>query len=425
MSEKRALYDNLEDRISNLPRNLIDGILERMSTRNAARTSILSKKWRYIWSTHPQLVLDYEFFYGPEGKNVRWTASEYVKVINKILIVHDGTIQEFDLFIPFAQSPEMDLWILILSRHGIKDLTLDNAYSQPYKLPCYLFSCAELTSLVLRNFIISVPPLDFLGFRNLNKLYLEKISLLPKIGSLISTLPVLHDLWLKSCTGLENLKVMPPKLNWLDVEDSHKFQWQCLKIRNSNLKELYVALCKEVEQQKDFDLMVLLSNITKIRRLRLDGFSLKFLAAGTQKEYQPIKVYKLAKVRLFSFQFNDLEQVLCALCLLRSSPYLQYLKIEVSTFTNDGMQQVLKYMEASGHFNLDVLDKLQTVKLKSCISKAVLQFAKLLLSCSPSLQQMTIDNRRQSINADEQLRISTELMRFPRASTKAELIYLL
>ncbi|KAM7465943.1 hypothetical protein LguiB_013505 [Lonicera macranthoides] len=165
---------------------------------------------------------------------------------------------------------------------------------------------------------------------------------------------------------------MPPKLNWLDVEDSHKFQWQCLKIRNSNLKELYVALCKEVEQQKDFDLMVLLSNITKIRRLRLDGFSLK-----------------------------------------------------VSTFTNDGMQQVLKYMEASGHFNLDVLDKLQTVKLKSCISKAVLQFAKLLLSCSPSLQQMTIDNRRQSINADEQLRISTELMRFPRASTKAELIYLL
>ncbi|KAM7465953.1 hypothetical protein LguiB_013515 [Lonicera macranthoides] len=361
----------------------------------------------------------------PEVKNIRWAASEYVKVINKILIVHNGTIQEFNLHIPFAQSPEMDLWILILSRRGIKDLTLENTYSQPYKLPCYLFSCVELTLLDLCNFIIPVPPLDFCGFRNLNGLYLEKISLCPTIGSLISTLLVLHDLYLNSCNGLENLKVMPPELNWLDIEDSHEFLWQCLKISNSNLKELYVALCKEVEQQKDFDLMVLLSSLTEIRRLRLDGFSLKFLAAGTQKEYLPIQVYNLATVRLFSFQFNDLEQVLCALCLLRSSPYLQYLKIEVSTFTNDGMQQVLNYMEASGNFDMEELDKLQTVKLKSCISKAALHFAKLLLSSSPSLERMTIDNRSQLINANEQLRISTELMRFPRASTKAELIYLL
>ncbi|KAM7461921.1 hypothetical protein LguiA_030042 [Lonicera macranthoides] len=343
-----------------------------MSTRNAARTSILSKKWRYVWSTHPLLVLDHEFFYGPEVKNIQWTASEYAKVINKILIVHNGTIEEFNLHIPFAQSPEMDLWILILSRHGIKDLILENTYSQPYKLPCYLFLCAELTSLDLCNFKISVPPLDFLGFRNLNELYLEKIPLSPKIGSLISTLPVLHDLYLKSCTGLENLKVMPTKLNWLDVEDSHEFQWQCLRISNSNLNELHVALCKEVEQQKDFDLMVLLSKITEIRRLRLDGFSLK-----------------------------------------------------VSTFTNDSMQQVLNYMEASSDFDMEELGELQTVKLKSCISKAALQFAKLLLSCSLSLERMTIDNRSQSINANEQLRILTELMRFPRASAKAELLYLL
>ncbi|KAM7465945.1 hypothetical protein LguiB_013507 [Lonicera macranthoides] len=380
MSAKRALYDNPEDRISNLPRNLIDGILERMSTRNAARPSILSKKWRYIWSTHPQLVLDYDFFFGPDEKNVRWTASEYVKVINKILIVHNGTIEEFNLHIPFAQSPEMDLWILILSRNGIKDLTLHNTHSQPYKLPCYLFSCTELTSLDLYNFTIPVPPLDFRGFRNLNELFLVKISLSPMIGSLISTLPVLHGLYFNSCTGLGNLKVMPPKLNWLDVADSHEFQWQCVKISNSNLKELFVALCKEVEQQKDFDLMVLLSNITEIRRLRLDGFSLK-------------------EIKIIAFT--------------------------VSTFTNDGMQQVLNYVEASGHFDMAVLEKLQTVKLKSCISKAALQFAKLLLSHSPSLEQMTIDNRSQSINANEQLRISTELMRFPRASTKAELIYLL
>ncbi|KAM7461918.1 hypothetical protein LguiA_030039 [Lonicera macranthoides] len=253
---------------------------------------------------------------------MRWTASEYVKVINRILIVHNGTIQKFILHIPIAQRPDMDLWILILSKNRIKELTLRNAYSQPYKLPCVV-------------------------------------------------------------SGVE------------------------------------------VEQQKDFNLMVLLSKITEIRILWLDGFSLKFLAAGTEKEYLPMKVYNLAKVWLISIQFNDLEQVLCALCLLRSSPNLQHLKIEISTITNDGLQQVLNSMEASGNFNIEVLNELQTVELKSCILKAALHFAKLLLSHSPSLKRMTIDNRAQSTNANEQLRIATELMRLPRASTKAELIYLL
>lgn len=144
-------------------------------------------------------------------------------------------------------------------------------------MPCYLFSCAELTYLKLFNFIISIPPLEFRGFRNLNELSLEKISLFPMIGSLISTLLVLHRLSLTSCTGLENLKVVPPKLKWFVVDDSHEFRRQCLQISNSTLKVLYVALCKEVEQQKDFNLMVLLGNITEIVKLWLDGFSLKVI----------------------------------------------------------------------------------------------------------------------------------------------------
>ncbi|KAM7465955.1 hypothetical protein LguiB_013517 [Lonicera macranthoides] len=192
---------------------------------------------------------------------MRWTASEYVKVINRILIVHNGTIQKFNLHIPIAQRPDMDLWILILSRNGV-------------------------------------------------------------------------------VSGVE------------------------------------------VEQQKDFNLMVLLSKITEIRILWLDGFSLKFLAAGTEKEYLAIKVYNLAEV----------------------------------WFELYGSTRQLRHRSPKRTSNME---------LKSCISKAALHFAKLLLSHSPSLERMTIDNRDQSINTNEQLRIAMDLMRFPRASTKAELIYLL
>ncbi|WMV53802.1 hypothetical protein MTR67_047187 [Solanum verrucosum] len=47
-----------EDRISYLPRNIIDHIFELLPVEDAARTSILSTKWRYIWATVPNLVLD-------------------------------------------------------------------------------------------------------------------------------------------------------------------------------------------------------------------------------------------------------------------------------------------------------------------------------------------------------------------------------
>ncbi|KAM7465949.1 hypothetical protein LguiB_013511 [Lonicera macranthoides] len=176
---------------------------------------------------------------------MRWTASEYVKVINRILIVHNGTIQKYNLHIPIAQRPDMDLWILILSRNGV-------------------------------------------------------------------------------VSGVE------------------------------------------VEQQKDFNLMVLLSKITEIRILWLDGFSLKLQMQHIQC---PFNYFLACWLEVFSCRFLQSQMMVC--------------------------------------------------------NKAALHFAKLLLSHSPSLERMTIDNRDQSINTNEQLRIAMDLMRFPRASTKAELIYLL
>lgn len=44
-----------------LPQSIIETILAKVPTRDAVRTSILSKKWRYQWATMTQLVLDEEY----------------------------------------------------------------------------------------------------------------------------------------------------------------------------------------------------------------------------------------------------------------------------------------------------------------------------------------------------------------------------
>ncbi|KAM3357956.1 hypothetical protein P3S68_020887 [Capsicum galapagoense] len=52
-----------EDRISELPANVIDRILELLPVKDAAKTSILSKNWRYNWAMLSNLQLDEAFCY--------------------------------------------------------------------------------------------------------------------------------------------------------------------------------------------------------------------------------------------------------------------------------------------------------------------------------------------------------------------------
>ncbi|XP_074326681.1 F-box/LRR-repeat protein At3g26922-like [Apium graveolens] len=47
------------DRISSLPGNIIDNILERLPIHDAASTSVLSKTWRDLWDLYPNLVFDW------------------------------------------------------------------------------------------------------------------------------------------------------------------------------------------------------------------------------------------------------------------------------------------------------------------------------------------------------------------------------
>nr|GFA50442.1 hypothetical protein [Tanacetum cinerariifolium] len=44
------------DKYSNLPQNIIENILCLVPIKNAVRTSILSRNWRYNWVTIPKLV---------------------------------------------------------------------------------------------------------------------------------------------------------------------------------------------------------------------------------------------------------------------------------------------------------------------------------------------------------------------------------
>ncbi|KAI3697234.1 hypothetical protein L6452_30100 [Arctium lappa] len=426
--KRRLLTCAKKDRISNLPQHLIGSILERLPVQDAVRTSILSKNWRYRWTTMTVLVLD-EQFSKKIAKNEAFGRNGFVRIINHVLILHNGPISKFSLHIPeiyLDSFQEVDQTMLLISRKSVKELVLTNSNSY-YELPSYVSSCSELRKLELDNCIFK-PLLKFEVFSNLEYLSLKNIDFGANSCGALITLPQLRMLWLVTCKNVYNFNIKASKLHALLVFTCP----DAMLLRLLDTPCLYMVCLCFVEPFKDFvrvekmNLARLLSNLPKIKELLMDGHFMKFLSADEIPKWLPCAVNSLSHLRLKNFQLSDLDQLHGALCLLRNSPNLEVLWMRWQM-----EPQVMHYDvgPASNHLEypdcLDqTLNRLRTVEIISFEgSRPAVLFIKVLLAHSPFLEKLTI---RPSGTSDlhERLNIAMDVMRFPRASPKAELIFL-
>ncbi|KAG8378302.1 hypothetical protein BUALT_Bualt08G0123300 [Buddleja alternifolia] len=61
-----------EDRISNLPDAVLQHILGSIELKQAVQTSILSKRWKNLWSSLPDLDFDFKRFAGLNDVDLLW-----------------------------------------------------------------------------------------------------------------------------------------------------------------------------------------------------------------------------------------------------------------------------------------------------------------------------------------------------------------
>ena len=92
---RKGSQDDHTDWISDLPCNAIDDILAHLKIKDLVRTSILSKRWRYMWTYVPQLWFDEYFF--EEYKDLDDLVA--YRIITDVLMQHKGKIDKFGLFI--------------------------------------------------------------------------------------------------------------------------------------------------------------------------------------------------------------------------------------------------------------------------------------------------------------------------------------
>ncbi|XP_026424577.1 F-box/LRR-repeat protein At4g14103-like isoform X2 [Papaver somniferum] len=186
-----------KDRISNLPDSLLHQILSFLEIKDVARTSVISKRWKYICITVPDL--DFSI------SNRITSSSETDKFMDFV----DGTlhrhkfsnVNKFSLrWDDHLNESRLHSWISSLLMGNVKELSLHIRQNQSVFIPPSLFTCESLISLDLSTYPnIRLP--KCINFPRLKHLKLSGFEISDESwnGELFLNSPVLEELILGPC----------------------------------------------------------------------------------------------------------------------------------------------------------------------------------------------------------------------------------
>ena len=221
LNEELDIVDRNIKCLNNLPEEILRYILSLLPTRDAIRTSILCKRWEYLWTSIPNLD------FGKMDHDKRILFMNYVE---RVLLLRDSTdIKRFSLSCQVLYDAcHVSAWISTAVRRNVQKLYLSLYHSEePFSLPPSLFKCVTLTELELEIYgIPKLPPT--VCFTNLKSLIIRYVTFSDEYltQKLFSGLPILEELELEYCKWV-NIKVVSisaPKLLYIGITEDTENQ---------------------------------------------------------------------------------------------------------------------------------------------------------------------------------------------------------
>lgn len=151
---KKSRSRALEDRLSELPDSLILHILELLPTIDAVRTTILSKRWRNLWTTVRYLTFDSSRF--DNADRARGLINGVVRFWRGNKIIRFCV----DLDVKESVFSDCDSWVRFAVENEVEILDLHFKYpdrvggEEEYCLPQCLYSCSSLKQLLVRGCVL-------------------------------------------------------------------------------------------------------------------------------------------------------------------------------------------------------------------------------------------------------------------------------
>ncbi|KAE9610133.1 putative F-box domain, leucine-rich repeat domain, L domain-containing protein [Lupinus albus] len=231
--KRRKAYD--EDVINQLPYGIPVAILSKLAIDEAARTSILSRKWRHLWTffggtlefdgslimkdmkkdikkaSGRQLQMAMEIMYDAERQT-------YTNWINELLTsLKCSTLQALKFWFNVGSRCDIDKWVGFAIQKKVQKLELYFGHSFQYVLPLHLFKDARFNSLcVLRLKSITVT-------KGMLEYFMCCCPLLEMISLVNSVVP-------------ETMEVSGPSLNLKCLELVRCWELRNLEISADNLE---------------------------------------------------------------------------------------------------------------------------------------------------------------------------------------------
>ncbi|KAF5753735.1 putative F-box domain-containing protein [Helianthus annuus] len=220
-----------EDRLSSLPDDLIYKILAFIGIEYVVQTSVLSSRWRFIWTSMPYLNFSREKIYHPHKFSKFIThffssRNNQTKVSSVKLSFHGEDNQDVDVFVQQIMEYAFS--------HNIQQLNVACLFDKyGVEFPHFLSSSQSLKHLsvtkehvsatpYLRTYVVKAP--STWEFPALTTLYLHDVHLCcdettDKCIDLFSKCPNLKSLTIKSCyMGVKVLSICLPLLSNLTLE---------------------------------------------------------------------------------------------------------------------------------------------------------------------------------------------------------------
>ena len=150
------------DMFSKLSDELLCLILTKLTIKEAVRSSILSQRWRYLYTQMPQLTISAYFIMSPNIPNPLSIATVET-IISNFLLSHSSDLQGFYLFTHSLHPWVPDRWkfscqsvwkwVECAARKNVQHLALCHSSRERVILLPALFSYTGLRTLKLSNYI--------------------------------------------------------------------------------------------------------------------------------------------------------------------------------------------------------------------------------------------------------------------------------
>ncbi|XP_021800228.1 F-box/FBD/LRR-repeat protein At5g22700-like [Prunus avium] len=240
----------VEDRISKLPDQVIVSIVSLLPLKEAAATSLLSRRWRYFWSSTMTLNLEavnfedrktLSYFYQLDDDIREQKGHEYVNWVNHVLEQHRGqSIERFRVifFLDNDFTSSIDKWVQFAMEKRVQVLELDlltawggfndDDYTFPYKLLGLEKGSASTHQFSVIPSLSSGGYYNNIGFKSLKVIRFQHVGVTGELVEFfLSNCPLLERLSLTFAKDLVNLRVVGPSiaLKYLEIK-------YCQRLRN-------------------------------------------------------------------------------------------------------------------------------------------------------------------------------------------------